>query len=118
MGLGTAWSACPLCAVEPDIRQFGVNPVGLRNASPGTSGYRSSRGHTGAKCLSLEKRANLPAQLVLNVIDRTPRIHDAEMEFLGHRRVLAEQAALIRAKAVVDVITELQVHARFPELHS
>ena len=33
---------------------------------------------------------------------------DAEMEFVGHRRVFAQQSLLVRAKAVVDVVACLR----------
>src|SRR5688572_6539288 len=56
-----------------------------------------------------EKRADLPAQLVLEDIDLPPGIEDAEIELIGHGRVLLQQRALIRAEALVDVVAELHV---------
>ena len=53
---------------------------------------------------------DLPSQFVLDVIDRAAGVEDAEVEFVGHRGVFAQQPVLVGAKAVVDVVAVLQVH--------
>src|SRR3954464_1961949 len=65
-----------------------------------------------------EKCLDLTSQLVLNAIDRSAGVEDAKGELVGDRGVLAEELILIGAETVVDVVAVLQVHSRFPEVHS
>src|SRR5262252_9806963 len=68
--------------------------------------------------LLYQEGSYLPPQFVLDVIDRSPRVDDPEVKFVGHRSVFAKQLVLVGAEAVVDVVAVLQVHARFPEIHA
>src|SRR5262249_47187354 len=66
----------------------------------------------------LQEGSHLLPQLLLDVIDRAPRVDVPEVELVGHRRVLPQQLVLVRAEAVVDVVAVLEVHPRLPEVHS
>src|SRR5947207_11063689 len=65
-----------------------------------------------------EERAYLPPQLVLDDVDLSTRVEDAESKFVGHRCVLAQQRSLVGAEALVDVVAELHVHPGFPVVHA
>src|SRR5919106_4110620 len=80
---------------------------------PGPAALVALRAYFGFR----EESANLAAQFVLDHVDLPLGIEDAEPELIGHRRVLAEQRALIRAETFVDVVAELQIHPGLPEVH-
>src|SRR5262249_14281109 len=61
--------------------------------------------------LGFQERRDLAAELLLDALDGSASVHGAEVELVGHRRVLPEQLVLICAEAVVDVVAVLQVHA-------
>jgi hypothetical protein len=44
------------------------------------------------------------------MVDRAARVEDAEVEFVSHRGIFAQQPILVGAEAVVDVVAVFQVH--------